>query len=100
VVCQLQAHYEDHDEEPAVLTKQFSLLYAILGCISCLFLFLVVVLYFVIPEMRTQQNKSVIFQSATLAIGLVGVTVLHLHRGLFDHPHACQFFGNYQKKYF
>jgi hypothetical protein len=81
---------------------QRSLLYPILGCISSLFLFLVVATYFIVPEMRTLQNKSVVFQSATLAIGLVSVSVLHLHTNLVDSPHACRFFGTfyYLTKYY
>jgi hypothetical protein len=91
VVCQLDADYEGYDDE--IINEQSSMLYPIFGCISSLFLFLVVVLYFLIPEMRTLQNKSVMFQSATLAIGLVGVTVLHFYRDLFKYPYACHFFG-------
>jgi uncharacterized BrkB/YihY/UPF0761 family membrane protein len=87
VVCEFEADLGNNKKE------QRSLLYSILGWISSLFLLLVVAIYFIVPEMRTLQNRSVVFQSATLAIGLISITVLHLHTSLLDNPFACKFFG-------
>jgi hypothetical protein len=87
VICEFEADTGNNKKE------QRSLLYSILGWISSLFLLLVVVIYFIVPEMRTLQNRSVVFQSSTLAIGLISVTVLHLHSSLLDNPFACKFFG-------
>lgn len=70
-----------------------SKLYAVLACISTVFLFLVVAFYFLIPEMRTLQNRSVVCQSATLAIGLVSLAVLQLHSDLADSPITCRVVG-------
>lgn len=87
-------NHEGHDsDDDTSKNKKPSLLYPILGIVSSFFLFLVVVFFFLIPEMRTLQNRSVVFQSATLAIGLVGLSVLHLNRGLLKIPYACKFFG-------
>jgi len=92
VVCEFESDQEENQDTNAH-SRSTSLLYAILACVSTVFLFLVVAFYFLIPEMRTLQNRSVVCQSATLAIGFVSLSVLHLHSDLKDSPVTCKVVG-------
>jgi hypothetical protein len=58
--------------------------------ISSVILFLVVFLYFLIPEMRTLQNRWVVCQSATMAMGYASSSAI----GLVDSLYACKILGN------
>jgi len=82
------------DDEPQKPTKRpiHFIIYPVFASISVFFLLLLLIVFFLVPEMRNLQGKCIACHSATLAIGLFGLAVTHT-TGKDSDENICVVFG-------